>query len=206
MVFPNSNSLISQAMNSKVKSPLVCRVVMLSRTPSTTFIILTGGIPQAMGSLSNLEELYLGYNKLAGGIPKEMGNLGNLKNFSLISSGLSGPIPAEIFKISSLQKMYFQWIFANIFLISMGPILIGISSVVNFLQLCPYVESFCHYHCFTTNSRETYQEKLATYPSLNILISEGIASQVAFHLHLVISPRSWGISSTYNSWIFATTI
>ncbi|KAL6330022.1 hypothetical protein AAG906_039937 [Vitis piasezkii] len=31
------------------------------------------------GSLSNLEELYLGYNKLAGEIPKEMGNLGNLK-------------------------------------------------------------------------------------------------------------------------------
>ncbi|RVW25346.1 putative LRR receptor-like serine/threonine-protein kinase [Vitis vinifera] len=67
----------------------------------------TGGIPQALGSLSNLEELYLGYNKLTGGIPREIGNLSNLNILHLASSGINGPIPAEIFNISSLHRIDF---------------------------------------------------------------------------------------------------
>ncbi|CBI31014.3 unnamed protein product, partial [Vitis vinifera] len=66
------------------------------------------GIPQAIGSLSNLEGLYLPYNKLTGGIPKEIGNLSNLNLLHLASNGISGPIPVEIFNISSLQGIDFS--------------------------------------------------------------------------------------------------
>ncbi|RVW21951.1 putative LRR receptor-like serine/threonine-protein kinase [Vitis vinifera] len=41
-----------------------------------------------------------------------------------------------------------------------------IISVVNFLQLYPYVESSCSCHYHSINSEEAYQEKLATYQSL----------------------------------------
>ena len=83
-----------------MKSPPLCHLEL--QVLALSFNQFTGFIPEAIGSLSNLE-----HNKMAGGIPKEMGNLRNLNILSLTSSGLSGLIPAEIFKISSLQKMYF---------------------------------------------------------------------------------------------------
>ena len=59
---------------------------------SLSFNQLTGGIPQTIGSLSNLEELYLGYNKFIGGIPSEIGNLVQLQILSLSNNILTGAI------------------------------------------------------------------------------------------------------------------
>ena len=75
---------------------------------SSSFNQFTGGIPQAIGSLCNLEELYLAFNKLTGGIPREIGNLSKLNILQLSSNGISGPIPTEIFNISSLQEIDFS--------------------------------------------------------------------------------------------------
>ena len=53
---------------------------------------LTGGIPQAIGSLSDLEELHLGRNKFTGGIPSEIGNLVQLQILSLRNNSLTGAL------------------------------------------------------------------------------------------------------------------
>ena len=60
------------------------------RVISLSFNQLTDGIPQAIGSLSNYEELYLGYNKFSGGIPSEIGNLVQLQILSLSNNSLTG--------------------------------------------------------------------------------------------------------------------
>ena len=70
---------------------------MLSHCPELRVISLslnqlTGGIPQAIGSLSNLEELYLGYKKFSGGIPSEIGNLVQLQILSLSNNSLTGAL------------------------------------------------------------------------------------------------------------------
>ena len=59
---------------------------------SLSFNQLTGGIPQTIGSLSNLEELYLDYNKFSGGIPSEIGNLVQLKILSLSNNSLTSAL------------------------------------------------------------------------------------------------------------------
>ena len=62
------------------------------RVVSLSFNQLTGGIPQAIGSLSNLEELYLGYKKFSGLIPSEIGNLVQLQILSLSNNSLTGAL------------------------------------------------------------------------------------------------------------------
>ena len=59
---------------------------------SLSFNQLTGGIPKAIGSLSNLEELYRRYNKFSGGIPSEIGNLVQLQILSLSNNSLTGAL------------------------------------------------------------------------------------------------------------------
>ena len=55
-----------------------------------SFKQLNGGIPQVIGSIYIMEELYLGYKELMGGILKENENLSYLNIFQLESSGISG--------------------------------------------------------------------------------------------------------------------
>ena len=45
-----------------------------------------------IGSLSNLEELYLDHNKLTDGIPREIGNLVQLQILSLWNNSLTGAL------------------------------------------------------------------------------------------------------------------
>ncbi|RVW18905.1 putative LRR receptor-like serine/threonine-protein kinase [Vitis vinifera] len=103
-----------------------CRELQVLKLSINQF---TGGIPKALGSLSDLEELYLGYNKLTGSIPRDIGNLsklekiylstnsligsiptsfGNLKALKFLqlgSNNLTGTIPEDIFNISKLQTL-----------------------------------------------------------------------------------------------------
>ena len=57
---------------------------------------MTGPIPAELGSLSNLEQLWLSSNQLTGSIPAELGALTNLEWLWLSHNGLSGSIPAEL--------------------------------------------------------------------------------------------------------------
>ena len=58
-----------------------------------------------MGSLSNVQRLELGNNKLTGEIPTELGNLGNLEILLLGSNQLTGEIPTELGNLSNLNTL-----------------------------------------------------------------------------------------------------
>ena len=57
---------------------------------------MTGEIPTELGSLANLQELYLRNNQLTGEIPTELGSLANLEWLVLYNNQLTGEIPKEL--------------------------------------------------------------------------------------------------------------
>lgn len=57
---------------------------------------LRGSIPESIGSLTGLQELFLLDNQLSGSIPQSIGNLTNLLYILLYNNQLSGNIPASI--------------------------------------------------------------------------------------------------------------
>ena len=70
--------------------------------------VLTGVIPEQLGSLAKLKHLSLVSNQLMGAIPGELGELGSLSYLSLHTNRLSGSIPAELGKLKSLQQLYLR--------------------------------------------------------------------------------------------------
>ena len=66
---------------------------------------LNGRIPKELGSLANLQGLYLWGNQLTGEIPPELGGLANLAQLSLGGNGLTGEIPPELGGLSNLTRL-----------------------------------------------------------------------------------------------------
>ena len=64
---------------------------------------LTGTIPPALGSLTNLERLYLSYNQLTGTIPPALGSLTNLEWLNLSYNQLTGTIPPALGSLTNLE-------------------------------------------------------------------------------------------------------
>ena len=67
---------------------------------------LTGEIPAELGSLTNLERLWLAGNQLTGEIPAELGSLTNLEGLSLNDNQLTGEIPAELGSLTNLEELF----------------------------------------------------------------------------------------------------
>ena len=67
---------------------------------------LSGEIPPELGSLSNLQGLYLSDNELSGEIPAWLGNLSNLIELDLSGNALSGEIPPELGSLSNLTELH----------------------------------------------------------------------------------------------------
>jgi len=67
---------------------------------------LTGTLPAALGSLSNLRYLNLFNNQLSGSIPPELGSLSNLTFLYLFDNQLSGSIPAALGNLNSLKHLW----------------------------------------------------------------------------------------------------
>ena len=57
---------------------------------------LEGSIPEDLGSITKLEDLVLGFNKLRGTLPPSIYNLSALLYFELMSNQLSGIIHPDI--------------------------------------------------------------------------------------------------------------
>ncbi len=85
----------------RVKTDVDGRVTTLD----LNFNKLSGEIPAELGSLSNLEWLYLYGNELSGEIPAELGSLSNLLGLHLSGNELSGEIPAELGSLSNLEGL-----------------------------------------------------------------------------------------------------
>ena len=66
---------------------------------------LRGQLPEAIGSLDNLEGLMLYYNELSGPLPDAIGSLVNLKVLWLQNNELSGPLPNAIGSLYNLELL-----------------------------------------------------------------------------------------------------
>ena len=65
-----------------------------------------GPIPPELGSLGNLEWLYLNNNKLSGRVPSELGNLGNLQRLNLSkNTDLIGSLPGSFSSLANLNTL-----------------------------------------------------------------------------------------------------
>ena len=78
---------------------------------------LSGAIPEELGNLGKLENLYLINTYLTGEIPPELGNLANLRDLRLISNpwrsslttnALTGEIPAELGNLGKLEVLWIE--------------------------------------------------------------------------------------------------
>ncbi|RZB61541.1 Receptor-like protein EIX2 [Glycine soja] len=65
-----------------------------------------GKIPTQFGSLSHLKYLNLGRNSLEGSIPRQLGNLSQLQHLDLSYNSFEGSIPSQLGNLSNLQNLY----------------------------------------------------------------------------------------------------
>ncbi|KAJ0018744.1 hypothetical protein Pint_11753 [Pistacia integerrima] len=65
-------------------------------------IKFSGTIPQSLGNLSSLQQLYLDYNQLSGSIPSSIFNISSLQLLSLYHNQLSGSFPSIFLNMPSL--------------------------------------------------------------------------------------------------------
>jgi Leucine-rich repeat (LRR) protein len=66
---------------------------------------LNGTLPASIGYLSQLEVLYLAYNRLHGQLPESIGSLTNLKVLNITENRWSGPIPDSIGNLVALEVL-----------------------------------------------------------------------------------------------------
>jgi hypothetical protein len=86
---------------------------------------LTGSIPESIGQLNGLTNLYLQDNRFTGPLPSSMGNLTKLIQLHLNSNQLSGPLPPSIGDAINLQYI---WLRGNNLT---GPIPSSIGNLIN---------------------------------------------------------------------------
>ena len=66
---------------------------------------LLGIVPEALGRLSELQVLQLGFNELSGPIPPALGDLRNLRYLGIEYCWLSGTIPPELGRLARLENL-----------------------------------------------------------------------------------------------------
>ena len=66
---------------------------------------LTGTLPPELGNLTNLHTITLNDNRLSGTIPRELGRLRNLRTLDIGSNDLTGVIPRELGNLDRLVKL-----------------------------------------------------------------------------------------------------
>ena len=67
---------------------------------------LVGSLPGALGNLTELESLSLGFNALTGSIPAALGNLSKLENLDVTGNDLTGSIPSALGSLTELKWLF----------------------------------------------------------------------------------------------------
>jgi Leucine-rich repeat (LRR) protein len=65
----------------------------------------SGRLPPDIGSIPNLDELWIGDNKFTGAVPSEIGLMTNLKILSIKHNSFSGAIPSEVQNLGLLETL-----------------------------------------------------------------------------------------------------
>lgn len=68
-----------------------------------------GPIPEALGHLHSLQELWLNGNRLTGTIPARLGYLSQLRELYLNANELVGPIPRSFSELTNLEALNLSW-------------------------------------------------------------------------------------------------
>ena len=68
----------------------------------------TGTIPTTIGGLTNLQQLYLYQNDLTGQIPTELGKLSALRVLAMASNAFGGTLPTELNQLTLLETLAIQ--------------------------------------------------------------------------------------------------
>lgn len=66
---------------------------------------LSGLLPSQIGSLENINQLWLRFNQIGGDIPEEIGGLSNLTTLSLLGNQFTGNIPNSIYDLTLLETL-----------------------------------------------------------------------------------------------------
>ena len=90
---------------------------------------LMGELPNELGLLTSLREIYLGGNDLVGKIPASLGNLGNLVHLDLSWTDVDGPIPSTLGRLTLLQRISLVGTLVS------GPVPAEIGNLVNLDEL-----------------------------------------------------------------------
>jgi hypothetical protein len=67
---------------------------------------LTGSISTHLGSLTDLQVIYLYGNTLRGTLPSEIGSLKSILHFNINGNQVSGTIPTQLVRMTNLQYLY----------------------------------------------------------------------------------------------------
>ena len=70
---------------------------------------LTGQLPEEIGYLRSLKQVFLPYNFLQGTLPSQIGSLANLEDLDLRSADLQGTVPTEIGLLTNLESLSLQF-------------------------------------------------------------------------------------------------
>ena len=70
---------------------------------------LTGQLPDEIGYLRSLKQVFLPYNFLEGTLPSQIGSLTNLEDLDLRSADLQGTVPTEIGLLANLESLSLQF-------------------------------------------------------------------------------------------------
>ncbi len=84
----------------------ICYLTKLKTLDMYHNLKMTGGIPSAIGNLTDLEELNLGVTGISGKLPDEIGKLTKLRYFSTLSSGMIGELPASMSNLHNLEELH----------------------------------------------------------------------------------------------------
>ena len=88
--------------------PTLTTLQLSGPNPLPTGIGLSGSIPQQLGNLTGLQQLWLNGNRLTGTIPTRLGRLTNLIGLHLDKNQLSGSIPTQLGALSNLTDLQLQ--------------------------------------------------------------------------------------------------
>ena len=95
---------------------------------------LAGWLPPALGSLTHLETLRLGWNDLTGPLPAALGNLANLVWLDLGETRFTGPIPGALGRLVNLRELNLSSNFFQSNHLS-GPLPAALGNLVNLVWL-----------------------------------------------------------------------